>query len=454
MIEKIKQSRYLKVPQAQDGFSLLEILLVVGVVATLGLGIIQLTNGWANQERNLSAARHLRIVHHAAESYIRDNFNAIMTALTTGTGVLEIPIDDAGGSTFYLKEGNTYLSSTFNASNSYRQTVTVLVRNASITPAPEDQRIEAVVVTSGRPLALEDAIDAAQAAGGSGGLIAGIDAGTYGINDFGSVYGSWTTSLTNYAGLLWDDTNLPLDPDQAHLAVLIEINYKNIVSDYLYRVEVPGVEDANRMQANLDMNNNTITNTAQLAADRVNVSGNMIVSGNMAVDGGTVMEEAVTVRGGLFVADSIELGDMLVEGSITTPEMNVATLLSGANGAELSATDMNVSGGITTMNMNAVNLEMNNGSIVVNGTGAVAVGEISNIDNIRAGAIGASTIRNSTINAPNVFVNNAIQVDGNVEFSGTVVAPQSMALGSLSNCPYVRDDGLCRNTPNGAPVNP
>lgn len=433
---------------SHEGFSLLEILLVVGVIATLSLAIIELTNGWANQEKNLSTARHLRLIHNAAESYIRDNFSGIKTALDTGTGVLEIPVNDTGGLTYYLKDGETYLPSTFSPINSYMQTITVLVRDASIGPAPEEGRIEALVVSSGQPIFLEDAIDIAQAAGSSGGLIAGIDAGTYGTATFGSVYGSWTTALANYAGLLWDDTNIPLDTDRAHLAAFIEINYQDIVSDYLYRVEIPGAEDANRMEVNLDMNNNNLTNTAVLSADRVNVTGNMTVGGAMSIDGGAVLENAVTVTGGLFVQDSIELGDVLAQGNVTTPEMNITGALQGSNGAKLSATDMLVSGGIGTTNMNTVAIEMNGGAIDVNGTGTVSAGEISNVGLINAGALGASTIRGSTVNATGgMEVNNAIQVDGNVVFNGPVEATGAMALGNLVNCPYVRDDRRCRTLP-------
>lgn len=386
----------------EDGFSLLEILLVVGVFSAISIGIVELTSTWTTQQKIEKAAAHIRIIHAAAESYIDDNFAAIESDALAAGGTIVIPIDDDGvGLPYFLKEAGTYLPVNFNAANVYRQTLQVLVRRRSAT------RLEAMVVSTGRTIPIDDAALIANTGGHEVGIVSGTTVGDFNNTEFSGSNAAWTVPLADYAGTGWLAAN-PIPADGAHLAALLEINLNNALDNYLYRIDIAGSPEANRMQVDLDMDNNTINNTSELSADFADVQNNLnVLAANADISQGLVGEQALQVNGPngrMEVTGLLDLTDMVTNGSVNVG--NAVTVNQditgngidpgGANFTLLNATN---AGNMATLNTNqAVAADMDftgaASSVTIGNDGTVNVNNMTGVNFIQAQAVASSILQN------------------------------------------------------------
>lgn len=432
-----KSAMIKKLYQEEHGFSLLELLLVIGVFASIAIGVVEITDNWTQRQKVESAATHLGVVHSAAQAYVEDNFTNIEAAALGAGGNLTIPIDDDGiGQPFFLKEGGTYLPANFNPRNIYRQDLEVLINRVSAT------RLEAVVVSTNRAVDFAEMLSVAQTMGPNAGLAVGQTAGGYNQNDFSGVNNAWDVPLANFAGTGWSVAN-PLAIDEAHLAAYFEVDQNAAIDDYLYRVDIAGQPDANRMFTDLDMNNNTMNNAAEMSADFAGVTGNLTVqAANMDVSQGYVAEGDITADR-LEVIGSLDVTSMVTNGNINVGnQLNITGDMTGngfnigsGNFTRVNSTALTNANVVNTDNVVSVNMNFNGAgsSVIMNSNTSLNANNLNNVTAVQAEALGAAVLQNINRLRPNgarLDVRNTVNV-GSVNTNNGRVGDNSFSQGSF-----------------------
>lgn len=309
--------------RSQSGFSLLEVLLSVGVGAIIVLGAARLAQDWAERIRHREEASYLMTVNEAAKSYVTTNFGSILqdgflenlnnitqddvadnaAMVNVGRSIL-IPMENEGAR-FYLKDGTIGLAANFPGRSPLGRTPQVYVRHlGSIGGQLTLQIITATTVENqdrARPLTALAVNDIARAIGPEAGTFSSRN----GCNgEIASVFGNWVLS----ASTISDSSRLmgsmaPYCPPSNeprgvgdYVVLQDRITYASVASnDYLYRVPISGMPMANQMETNLDMNNHGVVNVSSLSVDNMLVDGNAYIAGA----GGTAMfvDEAMRVSG-------------------------------------------------------------------------------------------------------------------------------------------------------------
>ncbi len=451
----------------QNGITLLEMLLVVGVFGSISVGIIALTNTFADQEKIERAAAHLRIVHASAEAYINDNFT-ILESTMAGTGLpVEIPLDDPNtlnvpDSDDYLKKDGIYLPVNYRAGNVYGQTLTILVRRVNAT------QLEALVVSQDRAINLETMVQVAKSAGSVAGLVVGADIGGFDDANFTGAFGGWSIPLASYAALPWNGAN-PRNADTAHLAARIIVNEASALDNYLYRVDITGSPEANRMGVDLNMAGNSFDNAAAMIADRVTSTSNMVINAPiMNIDDGLAAEGNISISGALRALGSVNLGALVATGDVNAGNSVTADSIDGGGTAEIDSGETGVLASVEADTISGRDLDfsgagstlaLNNESLmnITTMTGVVA-GDVS--------SMGITQITGGTVDISGDFVaEDSVNITGggsSVDFGSNVVlkdqgageglsrsdptsdgsATLNISIGNITNC-LTTTDGSC-----------
>ena len=108
----------------QAGLTLLEVLVSLGILATVTTGIVALTNQQSEKTKASVVALHTKMVGTAAAEYIKENYSTILSTATTTQPVL-IRVSDM------ISSGK--LQAGFNPKNARGQDTCVLVLKQSAT---------------------------------------------------------------------------------------------------------------------------------------------------------------------------------------------------------------------------------------------------------------------------------------------------------------------------------
>jgi prepilin-type N-terminal cleavage/methylation domain-containing protein len=243
----------------QRGLTLLEVLVSIGILASITAGIVALTNQQSSDTRASVTALHLKTVGDAAKEYIKDNYSTL-TAIATATQPALIPVS-------YLT-GSGYLNTGYNPVNPRGQMTCILVLQ------PTANNLVGMLVTEGG-----DTIDdltlgqIAATVGGSGGGIYSSTAG-----NFTGAMGGWSMPFGNFAnpnnlGKKCDGTTAgAITLAAGHPVMALYFNDGTSVSATLYRDAVPGNPSLNTMNTPLIMASvqtlgSACTTNAAIAAD-------------------------------------------------------------------------------------------------------------------------------------------------------------------------------------------
>ncbi len=242
--------------QSQQGFTALEMLVVLIVtVAALGLGA-QYVSNYADTLANQSSAEHQKTVSDAAVRYIKDHYAALLDAAgPTTPATVTVPMLKRTG----------YLPTSFADQNPFGQDYKILVLR------PTEQKLESLIVSiGGEPIPEMSIRRIAQLIGAHGGFISSIDA-----TKVQGSYGGWQVSLSSYGE----------SPGAGHLATALFFEDGALISDYLYRSAVGGYPELNRMNTAIDMAGNDINNGGQVNATTMNATGSITAGGNISATG-------------------------------------------------------------------------------------------------------------------------------------------------------------------------
>ena len=291
------------------GFTLLELLLSIGLLSMLLAGMYQLMDSWLQRAANRVAAADMMRVQNAAQDYVLANFEPLK-AEPDGVFV-EMDIED-------LKEGN-YLPTGYQPRNNFRQRIRVFRRNIEVDRLNPDgtvslnedgsnariTTIEVLTASDNMPgsvirIANKRLLDTAQAGGPKMGVISNaVLPGTTFSGLVTSVFNEWYVPLTaiNSAGY-----NATPDSLGGYLAVygLVNAEKTDVNDKWLYRVTIDNRPELNRMATDLHMNSNRMENVGSFVADRVNVTGDVTFRGKSQ---GTTNEtsQAMTVEQALRI---------------------------------------------------------------------------------------------------------------------------------------------------------
>lgn len=228
--------------ERQQGFAMMDVLAAITIFALLIPGMLTFMQLSTQSTEKKVAAEHMDRMATAAEQYVMDNHASIVSS-ATGSSSVSISVSD-------LVSGG-YLPSGHGTKNPWNQSYSIHAFN------PEDQDIHLILVTSGgkgytasKPeFATQVVPSAAAMAGSKGGYVPTGDVSGESSSVVQGAFGGWQFDLAST-----DITN----PGAGHLAYSKYIDQEQYGNDYLYRDEVPGHPEVNRMTTELDMDGNTI----------------------------------------------------------------------------------------------------------------------------------------------------------------------------------------------------
>lgn len=320
----------------QRGFSLIEMMVVLGIVAVLMLAYWALKRDDSTSLKNSGVAAALAKVSDAAQAYAKANSAALLAAAGPTTSVsVTVPQLIAGGG---------HLDPSFPAVNAYSQTWRVRY----IEPSPGN--LQALVDSfGGVTLSFDSLAEIAQMAvkdGAPAGLISstapfsGAPAGCSGasLNYARGVFGDWCVMLSNFGG----------SPGDGHLAAAVFYADASVNDDFLHRT-ANADHQLNSMSTNIDMQNNNLDNVRVLnipnGGNGINLGGSYLYgdSANLATrsaSGNLYIQSLAGAAGSIVQVHNI-VGDST--SLFTAKNMSVTSTLY-AGGAVTSAGDVTAAG--------------------------------------------------------------------------------------------------------------
>lgn len=342
---------------SQKGFSLLELILTVGIFMMLMIAVFNLLQTFAERELARSTHKYMSTVAQAMDQILDnvDNFNALYNAARgTGGGYQLIadstaPAPDNITKNFQVGgvwiQASRLLNSQFRQLSPLRSQVRILLR-ISDNPATEaDTRALEVFVVTATPRPDGVVRLVANTAGAAGGFIR-----TYGVKNTAviqSAYNSW--NVTPSAGLQatpwYTNELLPSLNSDTQGSYVVHYAYHNLedkTGDYLYRVadtDNVGVPAKNRntMHGPINVGGNDI-----IGADDVNIGSNgfgqnlvgsvggavhpdctgnvLCVNGTGVIKGGANVASNLTVNGNATIADSMNAQTMRVQNGLSATD--------------------------------------------------------------------------------------------------------------------------------------
>lgn len=305
------------------GLTLLEVSGALGIVAVVGVGFANMAAESQLATKDKATAVRLKEVADAASAYVRSNYPQIVAAAPLDQAV-SIGVAAGEPSTGGLQDLQTagFLSSNFQNRNPYNQqhAVQVIKRAGSKPGAPE--RLEVLVNTYGGNMISDRSLPrVATLVGAEGGYIPVAPAAYSAANaEQGTIigsYGGWRAPVANYAAAGASA------PATGHVASTLGFDGNSILADFLYRFPVPGMPEANKMHASIDMTGNDINNLAVIRGQggKLNIQDDLYVNhdvgmGNdLTVGRNASVGQALTVTGsGLVGQTSLQMaqGDLNV----------------------------------------------------------------------------------------------------------------------------------------------
>lgn len=264
-------------------------LLIVMIIIAWGVGIWKdyiETKGWQTEAR---------LVSHwasAARSYIGKNYTKIQLQTSTTTPVII---------TTAMLKNTGFLASGFAETNSAGQNLQAyVVRNAQ-----NPKLLQAMVVSSsGTSYPARALIMMAKSiTTGLGGYIQDGKTATGALR-------SWSVALNNYGA----------QSGNGHIAVLLstdELSGAAEDTDRLYRFQVNGRPDLNKMHTSIDMESNNLNNAGTVNAHTGNFSGD--VKGATGNFSGNMKGATVSADGRLYTGEYLQLEGTAVVGAQCSP---------------------------------------------------------------------------------------------------------------------------------------
>jgi type II secretory pathway pseudopilin PulG/cytoskeletal protein CcmA (bactofilin family) len=394
----------------QFGFSLLEILLAVGVLGAIIVGASTITQQWAGGQVTDNAARHMQQIRQAVQEYIRDDFENLPAG-----GALCNPNPPCNTIAELIAEG--YLTAGFPARNPIGQDMTIAYREVN----PPGGPIQAFIYpdpTANDPVDNIRVMEAVRAGGAGLGHI-GEPAPADEAVGFGE---SWQIDPDPAPPAGFGITTPFNTANGSYLTGQVWVSREEFAGPYLLRNDI-GNPDFNTMATDLNMGRNNILNAGEVTSERIVVNNLATIEGNLDVANDTDLNGNVSVEGNItvnedFIASSATLN---VEGGSVSPigeiEVDTQADITGKLTANIAEVD----------NL-TVNNEANINELTVTDTvdaNTITVNDAMVADRINADFLNVSNINggsDGTLPDPDPINNIIVQdveVQGVLDVTGT-----------------------------------
>lgn len=383
-------------PKYHRGFSLLELLLAITVIAGLLTGIANVLSNSLRDTVDRNVAREMQQLQSAAQEFVRLNMNQIIANNVPFVGnIAEIDIDDL--------IDNGFLPVGYGSENSYRQNLRVFVRYLA-DDTINGNVIEVLSVSEGPRIPDSRLFKAVTNGEKNLGVISNLNISATCCNgNIQSVSGAWSVPFADFPGL-----DAPNDDGGYIAAYGLASNNDRLANDYLFRDRVNNNPVRNRMETDLDLNGNEIINAGIIIVDNMAVGGNATFNG-IDIDG-TASPYVLSVR------DNFSGGNVSINSGGDARKGNVTV-----NGDDTDVSDFTVTGNMVVTNST---------SATVIAPSNITVGGVSrfrsvnnNNTNISADAINTQTVRfDGNLNTQSLQATNTLNLGTVTTLKGTAAS--------------------------------
>lgn len=301
----------------EQGFTLFEIILVVGVSATIVLGVFAVFNILTERAAFRQTAKYLFRVHTALEDYTNINFDVLLNSLPVTGGASEVSFDDI--------KGFDLLPDGFRETTTIGQDVVMLVHRNPDRP----EQLEALTLTEGRLIDNQTLNSIARTGGTKFGLVAGyLDY----VGNVTSLAGTWSVDLDDLSTVY----NPTITSSAGYVAVYGLIGSSiDDTSPFLFREDIVGDvnDELNRMETNLIMDGQSIVSANVMTVDRLQTNGQSQILNISGAPEAVTVERSAFIRSGTDIIDVendfIVRGDKIDRGS-SDPDLFVTNTSSAS----------------------------------------------------------------------------------------------------------------------------
>ncbi len=330
----------------ERGFTLLEVLLVIGISALLIVSVAQTAKNWADNTSAKGGGIHLQKVTEVVQKYVLANWITLAAAAPAATADIVYDAANIAGSpwTGLATELSTQ-GLVESGTNVIRSPVGTSLQIAFQISGAAPNRIFRIITYSVRPLPNKKVSEAAR----NGGPYAGVWLKYPDITKAKGIFNQWEipdTVLTSAPAIY---VAPPTDLEGYFLSVL-EINEAQAAGPYLYRQPIAGNTAYTTMSSDLYMNNNSIIGINSLSSNTATL-GNLTVNNtaqlnSLDVTNAMNVAGAVTVAGDLTAQQNVSVAGSLTADTLQTNEIDTATLATNQINPFGTLSDITINGSL------------------------------------------------------------------------------------------------------------
>ena len=402
----------MKQTSSQNGFTLLEMLLAVGITALMMVMISKVSSEFMQQRAAQSAGQQLSRMSDLLED-VMHRMSPTLGGWAAQILSTETMAYDPNNNSYYGPAAlNVLQINNFDIkSNAFRianSNVNVIYsRSLASGGAGAGALYNRVIVILERPYPLTQAIKMARAIGARGGIIR-QDHPT----DIISAFGNWTYPMSSELQTAVSTVAASaLQTGEAYVVSYSALAQSDIRGPYL---NIYGDDNGNVMHTDLIMNGKSIAGAQNidvgvLSATKGARFDELDVNGKANFQGGVDAGDRVTVKGDLTVSD----GDMSVAGGdLNVPGGNVNA--KGLRADTLETEDL------TTKDLSTENLTVEGGNTLITSNVTVSGGATMDITGpLKASVVDAGQITSDTMKTKDMVVRNAADFQGTTTINNT-----------------------------------
>lgn len=455
----MRQNQSSALKEGQGGFSLLETLLAVGLSALLTAYLVNSMQGWAEIERARTSASYIGTMSGAMGEMVGSlvHFDTLYNEVEAVGGAVQIGILASEGFPISLENGawngaerilpgSSQITEGYVNFSPFREGFAIVAATSLSGPSAGERTLE-IVLASRAPVPERVAREAAAKLGAGGGVISVLSvnpaneclpAPTGCAGTLRSVFNDWRVDLNRFAGTPWA-ISVAANPPSAENAYIVfykRLTQSESAGDYLYRVPISNVPEANRMRTDLDMARNSLVGVDNIRLGTIDITHSASVEGSAAVNGE-------------FNASSLIANGEVQAGAIRMVQSyNPDPRLDEAYGGRTTRT-VTVDGDLSAPSVSVANLTVSTISVPVFESNVVQAGEFSHnnpmiVNTISAADLSAAdiyagefsiqeldvenlSVTNLTINNATVESLSATSLNGNIDSGST-------SIGVLTSC--------------------
>jgi prepilin-type N-terminal cleavage/methylation domain-containing protein len=404
-----------KKTQRQSGFTLLEMLLTVGIVGLTIVGVAAITTDLSKQRVAQSAGQQMSRIAELTEDTMLRTYEVTMAGAADTLSNASSGGNDFKSTAIAVLENNSFPinKSNFLIANSPVDVIYGLVGTGS-----NNLMMMRIIVVLKKPLPLSQAAKVARAVGGRGGLIRSEFPGV-----IKSAFGNWEYPISSdLSGLLAAYSAPP--SGEAYVFAYSAFSQSDKRGPYLSIYG--GSQGENVMHTDIMMNGNSIVgakdiDVGTLSATRAARFDQLAVNGKANFQGSVDANNTMEVKGDLSVTEgnmSVTNGDLQVPGGQITAK--------GLRADTLEAEDL------TTKDVYAENLNVKGGDTLITSNVTVSGGATLDITGpLKATVVDAGSITTDTMKTENLAVKDSTTLGGETTIKNTANIDQLILNGTM-----------------------